>query len=157
MPIPIKVSKFLEKSGAKCELIEHRTVYTAYDKAATLKIAPKIVGKTLVLGLDKQLVVVLIPANKNLDKNRLRKAAKARKIEFVSERIIKNRIKGVRLGAIPPLGSIWKMSTFIDNSLLKNHKIIINAGCSNWSIKIRGATLKKLEPGLILGAFTKKR
>ena len=94
MAIPSKISKFLDKAGVKYEAIQHRTVYTAYDKAATLKVHLKTIGKTLLLFLDKNPAIVLIPANKNLDKSRLKKIAKAKKIDFLSERVIKNKLKG---------------------------------------------------------------
>jgi len=155
MPIPGKVIKFLEK--AKYQPIQHRTVYTAYDKAATLKVNLKTVGKTLLLSLDKNPAIVLIPANKHLDKNKLKKTAKAKKIDFLSERVIKNKLKGVKVGAVPPFGSLWKISTFADNSLLKTPKIYINSGDNGWSLKITGAAFKKLMPDLVCGNFSKPR
>mgnify|MGYP000630866591 CR=1 FL=1 len=157
MAIPAKVQKFLDGAKVKYEPVEHRTVYTAYDKAATLKVPQKIVGKTLVMKLDKELGLVLIPANKNLDKQKLKKLAKARKIDFASEKLIKNKLKGVKTGAIPPFGNLWKLPTFIDRSLLKAPKIFVNAGDYNWSIKIRGVVLKKVVPDLTSGSFGKTK
>jgi len=157
MPIAKKVINFLDRAGVKYEPVKHRTVYTAHDKAATLRANPKIIGKTLVLSLDKQLAVVLIPANRNLDKNKIKKAARAKKVDFVSERVIKNKIKGVKLGAIPPLGNLWKINTFVDSSLLRAPKIFVNAGDHEWSLKMSPATFKKLIPGLVSGNFSKPR
>ena len=155
--IPQKVTKFLETTKTRYEPIEHRTVYTAFDKAATLKVPAKIVGKTLILAIDKNLAVVLIPANKNLDKNKFKKTAKAKKIDFASEKLIKNRIKGAKVGAIPPFGNLWKLPTFIDKSLTILPKIIINSGDYNWSIKITPAALKKIIPDLTIGSFSQSR
>jgi Cys-tRNA(Pro) deacylase len=157
MPIPQKIIKFLEEAKVKYEPIEHRTVYTAFDKAATLKVKPKIVGKTLLVKLDKNPALVLIPANKNLDKEKLRKIAKAKTIDFIKEVWMKKNIKGIKVGAIPPLGNLFKLKTFIDNSSLKQPKIIINGGDYNWSIKISPASLKKLIPDLVIGNFSKTK
>jgi len=157
MAIPAKVQKFLDGAKIKYEPVEHRTVYTAYDKAATLRVPSKIVGKTLVMKLDKELGLVLIPANKNLDKQKLKKAAKAKKIDFASEKLIKNKLKGVKVGAIPPFGHLWKLPTFVDKSLLKAPKIFVNAGDYNWSIKIRGTALKKLLSDSTAGSFSKAK
>jgi len=172
MPIPKKIIKypsvakggdermfidFLEKNKVKYEPIKHRTVYTAFDKAATLKVPQKMVGKTLVIKLDKNPAVILISANKNLDKNKFKKIAKTKKVDFVSERIIKNKLKGVKVGAIPPFGNLWRLPTFIDKSLINQPKIIVNGGDYNWSIKISPANLKKLIPDLIIGSFSKSR
>jgi len=157
MPIPQKLIDFLEKNKVKYTLVKHRTVYTAYDKVATLKMKPNIIGKTLVLKIDKNLAAVLIPANKNLDKNKLKKVAKVKNLDFVSERIIKNKLKGVKVGAIPPFGNLWGLATFIDKSLINQPKIIVNGGDCNFSIKISPAALKKIIPDLIIGTFSKAK
>ena len=167
MSVPRKVINFLEKSKVKYELIEHKTVYTAFDKARTLKLKQNMVGKTLVLKTDRDLAVVLIPANKNLDKNKFKKLVNdwrkktgqkpVKVIDFASERLIKNKFKGIKLGAVPPFGNLFKLPTFINKSLLGLPNIIINSGDYNLSIKIKGDFLKKLVPDLITGSFVKAR
>jgi len=162
MPIPKKIINFFEKAKVKYELINHRIVYTAFDKAQTLKVPEKIIGKTLILKVNGELVIALIAANKNLDLQKFKKLAHPlcgypKKIEFVSEKLIKNKFKGVRVGAIPPFGNLWKLSTFVDRSLMIQPKIIINGGDYDWSIKINPATLKKLIPELKVGNFSKKK
>lgn len=157
MPIPKKVIQFLDKSKVKYEPIKHKTVYTAYDKAATLRVPQKMVGKTLVMRIDKDTALVLIPANKNLDKQKLRKITKAKKVDFIKEVWIKKNLKGVKVGAIPPFGNLWKLPTFVDRILLKAPKIFVNAGDYNSSIKISPATFKKLMPNLVINIFTKSK
>jgi Ala-tRNA(Pro) deacylase len=155
MPIPKRVLNFLEKTRVKHEVIEHRTVYTAFDKVQTLKVPGKIVGKTLVLKINGSLVLVSIPANKNLDKNKFKRIFKKKKIDFAKELLIKNRIKGVKVGAIPPFGNLWNLPTFVDKTLLKERKIIFNGGDYRSSIKIRPVDFKKLIPDLVIGSFSR--
>lgn len=155
--LPVKVKKLLDKARIKYEVLRHKTVYTAHDKAATLRVPEKIVGKTLVVKLDMGLALITIPANKNLDKNKLKKAAKSKRLDFVSERVIKNKLKGVKMGAVPPFGALWKLPTFVDIGLLNNTKIILNSGDNNCSIKITPAQYKKLVPDVLVGSFSKKR
>jgi len=157
MPIPKKIINFLKKNKIKYEPIEHRTVYTAYDKAATLKVPQKIIGKTLVVKLDKSPALVLISANKNLDKQKLKKVAKAKAINFLKEAWMKKNLEGVKTGAIPPFGNLWRLPTFIDKALLREQKIILNSGDYNFSIKISPANLKRLMPNLVVGNFSKPR
>jgi Ala-tRNA(Pro) deacylase len=169
MAVPKKIINFLQKNKIKYEILEHRTVYTAFDKAQTLKVKPQIVGKTLVLKIDGILAVVLVPANKNLDKEKFKKVAKVKKFEFVPEKIIKQKLKGVKVGAIPPFGNLWTpptrhppasrapLPTFVDRPLLNQPKIIVNGGDYNFSIKISGASLKKLVPDLVVGNFSKEK
>ena len=149
--------KFLDKNKAKYEVLKHRTVYTAFDKSATLKVKPQIIGKTLAMRLDKNPALVLIPANRNLDKQKLKKLTKAKSIDFIKEAWMKKNLKGIKMGAVPPFGSLWKMPTFIDRGLIQNPKIIVNSGDYNFSLKISPTVLKKTIPDLIIGNFSQTR
>ncbi|MDD3399450.1 MAG: YbaK/EbsC family protein [Candidatus Pacebacteria bacterium] len=156
MPISKRVLNFI--GDAKCDQIAHKTVFTAHDKAATLKIPEKTVGKTLVMKLDKELGLVLISANRNLDKDKLKKLAGAKKVDFATERLFKNRIKGIKAGAVPPLGGPWKLPVFADRAFLKNAKIVINSGDNKWSIRMTPAAYKKLlGESLAVGNISKSR
>jgi len=155
MAVPKKIINFLEKSKIKYEIIEHKTVYTAHDKAQTLRVPEKMVGKTLVLKMNGKLAIALIPANKNLDIKKIKNLAKAKKIELVSERLMKNKFKGVKIGAIPPFGILWRAPTFIDRSLTKEKEIILNSGDYNFSLKIKQREIKELD--FIIGDFSTKK
>jgi len=155
MALPQKIKKFLEKQKIKYEILEHRTVYTAFDKSQTLKVSPKIVVKTLILRKDKDLIFVLIPADRKLDLKKIRKLGK--KVKLVTERTIKNKIKGVKVGAIPPFGILWKAKTFADKILKKQKKIIVNGGNWQTSIKLSPKSLEKILPDLVWGNFSKRK
>jgi Ala-tRNA(Pro) deacylase len=144
MEIPKKIIKFLEKENIKYQIIKHKTVYTAFDKSATLKLPEKIIGKTLILKTNGKLAMALIPASKKLDLQKIKKLTKVKKVQLVSEKIIKNKLKGVKIGAVPPFGQLWNLPVFIDRSLLKEKEIILNSGNYNFSIKISPKELKKL-------------
>ena len=155
MAIPKKIINFLEKNKIRYQILEHKTVYTAFDKSQTLKTKPNVIGKTLVLKANKELIIVLIPANKNLDKQKVKKIInkKLKKegkkllktIDFASERLMKNKLKGVKIGAIPPFGNLFGFTDLINRSLLGQSKIIINSGDY------------KLMPDLLEGSFIKAK
>ena len=175
MAIAKKLIKFLGK--AKFKPIEHRIVYTAFDKSQTLKVPDKMVGKTLVIKMDpsplklrrasRDYAIVLIGANKILDKAKFKKVVNTwrkkigekpvKKIGFATEAWMKKNLKGVKVGAIPPFGDLWGLSTFVDKSFFKNKKIIISAGDYNFSIEISPTVCQKLIPNLVLGSFGKIR
>ncbi len=157
MEISQKIIKFLEKGKIKYQPIKHKTVYTAYDKAKTLKVLEKTIGKTLIVKLDKKPALILISANKNLEKEKLKKLAKVKKIDFLKENWMKKNLKGIKVGAISPFGNLWGLATFVDKTLFKESYIIVNGGNYNWSIKIKSSDFKKLMPDLIAGSFSKKK
>ncbi len=150
------VLTWLEKNNARYEAVGHRQVFTAQDKAATLKIHPKQVAKSVVLNLGpRNHFIVSVPANKNVDlkkiKEFLNKARKKNKekpitkINFTKELWLKKNLKKSEPGAILPLGSFYKLEHLLDNSLLKQKFLIINGGCTWQSLKMTPAQLIKLE------------
>lgn len=161
-----KLEKFLKEYKIRHDLILHKKVFTAFDKAATLRIRPKAVGKTLVIKADKDFIIILIPASKNLDKSKFKKVinsqmrknglAAVKNIDFTTERWIKKNLKGAKIGAIPPFGNLWKMQTFFDSSLLNEKSIFVSAGDYGASLKIPPEIFKKI-PNFNFGRFSKSR
>jgi len=165
MPIPKKVLNFLEKNKTAYKIVEHKKAYTAFNKAESLKIKPNLVAKTLVMKADRQIIVVSLPADKKLDEVKLKKAVNAarkkengkpvKKITFASQKTLKEKFKGIKLGVVPPFGNLFGYPTFINNSLLKNKEIIINSGDYKLSLKIKTSSLKKLIPCLVSARLSK--
>ena len=179
MPISQKLTKLLSK--VKYELVEHRTVYTAFDKAQTLKVPEKIVGKTLVVKINGDFALILISAHQILDKAKFKKTlnnwrkklgekpvreidastssastlSSCRRVDFATEDWMKKHLIGAKVGTVPPFGNLWQIATFVEKSLFENKKIIVNAGNYNISIEINPNLFKKLIPDLIIGNFGK--
>lgn len=177
MSILKNLEKLLKDAKAKYEIVKHKTVYTALDKAKTLKVKPKEVAKTLVLKLGSgkaaRYVLASIPADKNFDKEKFKKlfndwAKKAAKVEgkifqaikeidFAEEKWIKKNIFKTKAGgAVPPFGSLFKLPAFIDKPLLKVKKLVINAGGFEESIRMLSSQLEKADK-IIKGNFSKKK
>jgi len=167
MAIPKKLISYLEKNKVKHELIEHRPVFTAWDLVQTLHLKkPEEAVKTLILSADKDRVLVLLPPNKNLDKakfkdliNGLRKKQglkSVKKIDFVTEVWMKKNIKVGKLGAVPPFGKLLGLPIFVDNTVLKQGKVLVSGGDYNVSLKISTKDLVKLE-GPVRGSFSQKK
>lgn len=157
MAIPVKVINFLDKNKAKYDILEHKIVYTAYDKAQTLKVDERAVGKTIVVKIDEKkriYALVLIPANKNLDKQKFKKAAKSKKVDFAKELWMKKNLKGMKIGSVSPFGSLFKLQVFAEKALLKNKKIIVSSGDYVHSISLTPTVFKKINPDLVLGNFS---
>ena len=185
MAISKKIIKYLDDNKYKYEIIEHRTTYTAWDTAQTEKVKPQEVGKTLVLKVDNDWTVAVIPSNRNLDKKKLLKLVNAyrksafaptgakamadkkaskdkekkfkpyKKIEFAKEPWMKKNIPG-KLGATPPFAGILKSEIFVDKLVLKNKKIYLGSGEYDASIRVSASQyMKKENP--IIGSFSVKK
>ncbi|MFH1643236.1 MAG: YbaK/EbsC family protein [Patescibacteria group bacterium] len=162
---PKKIINFLEKNKIEYDLLDHRIVFTAYDKANTLRLPEKTIAKVLLMSIDREKIFALLASNKRLCKvkfkevindRRKKKGLKViKKIDFVKETWMKKNMLGIDLGALPPLGSLWKMETIADKSLMRQKEIVVSLGKYNFSVKVKTFDLKEKVPNLFIGDFSK--
>ena len=165
MAISKKIIQYLDDNKYKYEIVEHKTTYTAWDTAQTEKIKPTEVAKALVMKADSDYVLAMLPANRNLDKQKLLKTINAnrkkagaknyKKIDFAKEAWMKKSLPG-KVGATPPFGKIIKIDIFIDSLLAKNKKIYLGSGEYTNSIRVNTGQYLKIE-NPTKGVFSKKK
>jgi len=144
MPIPKRVEGYLKKANKKFDVLAHKTVYTAYDVAQTLKRKLHEVGKTLLVKADKTYVLVVVPASRRLDFDKLKKALKAQNVQLVSERAMTKLLK-VKAGVLTAFGKLHKLPTVVDKSLLKSKDIILQAGSFTDSVLMKAKDFVAVE------------
>ena len=127
MPIPKKVKSYLDKQGIDYEEIAHKTVYTAYDAAQTLKKELKEIAKNLLIKADNTYALVIVPADKKLDLNKIKKALSAKSVSIPKEKEM-IRILKIKPGAISSFGKLHKLETLIDKAMLNTKKAIFSTG-----------------------------
>jgi len=165
MAISKKILKYLDDNKYKYEIIEHKTTFTAWDTAQTEKIKPQEVAKALVMKTDNDYALALIPANRNLDKQKLLKiingarkkvgAKNYKKIDFAKEVWMKKNLTG-KVGATPPFRKILGIDIYIDNLLAKNKKIYLGTGEYIFSIRANTSQYLKIEQP-VKGVFSKSK
>ena len=159
--LPAKLVKYLEKAGVKHEVLEHRTVYTAYDAAATMKKKMNEIAKSLFIKADKDYYLVLLPADYNLDFKKLAKCISVqtkksvKTVKIPGEKIMENLLK-VKAGAMSAFGGIHKLPVVVDKGLVKIKKGIFSSGSHNYSIEMAVKDFVELEQA-VLGSFGVKK
>lgn len=150
-----KLLNYLDKVKVSYKTVKHKTVYTAYDVAQTLKAKLSEVAKTLVVKADKAYVLIVLPASHRLDLKKLKKILKAKKVEIAKEKVMSTVFK-IKPGAITPFGALYKVPVFVDKALLKAKKIIASAGTYEDSVIMTAKNFIKAVKGT-MGDFGKKR
>lgn len=162
MAISKQIASHLKKNKIKFEIVPHKTVYTAYDLAATLGENLDRIVKTLLLRIEFPKVtkkkpgyyVVALPASMQADFGKIKKQLGALKVELAPERVMKKL--GIEPGTLPPLGSLHKLELLLDKSLSRVQKILMRAGSLTESVRLNMRELHKIEKPII-GIFGKKK
>ena len=159
--IPAKLLKYLEKAGVKHEILEHKTVYTAFDAAATLKRRLDEVAKSLLVKAGKDYYMVILPADKNLDFDKLAKllsrttGKQIKTVKIPGEKAMQNALR-IKAGALSAFGSLYKIPVVLEKKLTKIKKAVFSAGSLNHSIEMAVKDFIDLEKA-ILGSFGVKK
>lgn len=143
-----KIKDYLEKSKVKFEELAHKTVYTAYDAAQTLKVKLQEIGKPLVVKADGRFMLVILPANRQLDIVKLKKELKVKKLEIVSEKVI-SKAFALKDEAIGAFGQLRQLPVYVDKNILKNKSIILATGDFGRSVKMAVKDFIKLEQAVV--------
>jgi prolyl-tRNA editing enzyme YbaK/EbsC (Cys-tRNA(Pro) deacylase) len=159
--LPQKLVKYLEKAGVKHSILEHKTVYTAYDTAATMGKKLNEVVKTLLVAADKDYYLAVLPADHNLDFKKLTAhiskvtGKKVKAVKIPGEEIMGKLLK-VKAGAMSAFGGLHKLPLVIEKNLLKTKNAVFASGSFNHSVEMAVKDFVKLE-NAALGSFGVKK
>jgi len=155
MSLSKKLLKHLDGKKVKYKVVPHKTVFTAYDLAQTLKEKLENVAKTLAVKADKDHLIVVLPGDRRLDLSKLQKFLKAKKVSIAKEGVMKTVFK-VKPGALTPFGALYKKTpVYVDKALTKAEKVLASAGSFEESLHMTVKDLLKATEGK-LGQFSEK-
>ena len=129
--MPVNALKsYLDEQKIKYITIKHSLAYTAQEIAAAAHIHGRELAKTLIVKLDGEMAMAVVPANFKLNLKQLQSASGAEKVELADEKEFQDRFPNCALGAMPPFGNLYNMVVYADRSLKDDERIAFNA-CSH--------------------------
>ena len=123
-----KLREYLENNHIFYEAIPHTQTFTAQKTAQTTRISGKEMAKTVIVRVDGQLGMVVLPANHRVNLERLKEATGALSVELAHEQDFEERFPECEIGAMPPFGNLYNMPVFVDEHLTRDEDIAFNAG-----------------------------
>jgi Cys-tRNA(Pro)/Cys-tRNA(Cys) deacylase len=110
----------------------------ALEAATALDLDPARVFKTLVVDIEGELVVCVVPAESQLDLRSLGKRAEMAPTQRAE------RVTGYVAGGISPLGQRKALPTLLDDTALEHESVFVSAGRRGLEIEIAPADLVAL-------------
>jgi len=139
-----KLKDYLDGNSIMYITLQHSPAYTAQQIAATSHISGKELAKTVIVKLDDNIAMAVLPASCQVDMDLLREAAGAKTVELATEQEFMNLFPECEIGAMPPFGNLYKMPVYIAASLTKDNEITFNAGTHSELIKMLYKDYQKL-------------
>lgn len=124
----LKLKQFLDAHHIQYTPIPHYAAFTAQEIAAAAHVRGREMVKTVMVKLDGELAMTVLPATKKLDLEAIKEVSGAAIVDLASEREFKDRFPDCEIGAMPPFGNLYGMPVYVDRMLLKDDQIAFNAG-----------------------------
>ncbi len=146
-----RVRAFLDLNEIKYVTVQHSAAYTAQEIAASAHIPGRELAKTVVVKIDDQLALVVVPASSRVLPVALERLVGSSSVRVAQEHEFANRFPDCELGAMPPFGNMYDMEVFVDPDLSKQEMIAFNAGTHTDLIVMRYADFERVvKPKVLL-------
>jgi len=122
---------------------------TAADAAAAIGVTVGQIVKSLVFGVDNEIVMALVSGSNQLDEKKLAAAAGGSKCLRVDADAVR-AATGYPIGGVPPFGLATQMRIFIDPDLLEYDEVWAAAGTWNDVFPIDPKLLQRAASGVVV-------
>ena len=123
-----KLKAFLDSLNVKYVSITHSLAFTGLEIAKSAHVPTKILAKTVILKIDGEPAMMVLPAAYQIDMENLSQALRGSSIELATEQEFFTLFPDCEVGAMPPFGNLYDMRVYVAERLPENEDIVFNAG-----------------------------
>jgi Cys-tRNA(Pro) deacylase len=121
---------------------------TATDAAAAIGVTVGQIVKSLVFGVDGEIVMALVSGSNQLDEKKLAAAAGGAKCARVDADVVRDAT-GYPIGGVPPFGHANQLRVFVDPDLLQYDEVWAAAGTWNDNFGAAPADIVRVAGGVV--------
>ncbi|HNT36146.1 MAG TPA: YbaK/EbsC family protein [bacterium] len=144
MPVQ-RVKDYLASQGIAFDSIVHERTYTAQETAAVTHVKGRELAKAVVLNVDGECLIAVIPASRRLSLRKTKELLGANSLRLADESEFSRLFPGCELGAIPPLGSLFGVKMLVDKTLREDEEIAFAAGTHTEIVRVKLSDFENLE------------
>lgn len=139
-PTVTQIIDVLKGHNVWYETFEHDSVRTSAEAAnirdgyTLAQGAKALVVRIKITNADKKFVMLVLPGDARFSSEKVCGIFHAKDVRFASVEEVLEITHGVQPGGVPPFGQLFNLEVLVDPSLLKNEKIVFNAGDKRFSV-----------------------
>jgi len=145
--------RFLVQRKAQYDLLLHPHTSSSRETAAAAHVPEDHIAKAVVVKDRADYAIVIIPADRCLQMDDLRKEL-GRDLQLATEEEIAQLFKDCEPGAVPPLGPAYGVETLLDEVLSNLDDVYFEAGDHEQLVHIRGEDFQDLLRGVRRGYYS---
>lgn len=134
--IPNQLKTYLDENDVRYVSIYHSPAFSAAEVATSTHVPASGFAKTLVVMIDGDPALVVVPANRRLPMHELRGLMEPAEVRLATEREMQAMFPDCELGAMPPFGNLYHLPVHVMPALTHEPNIAFNAGTHSEIIRI---------------------
>ena len=131
-----RLKQFLDSKNVRYVSLNHSMAFTALEIAKSAHLSSKEMAKTIILLIDDQPTMAVLPAAYKVDLEMLRDAFETNNVELASEQDFAKLFPDCEVGAMPPFGNLYAMDVYIAESITEHTYIAFSAGSHSEVIRM---------------------
>lgn len=139
-----KLRDFLDRQQVKYMVFSHTLAYTAQGVAAVSHVSGKELAKTVIIKLDGEFAMAVVPAARHVDLPLLKTVSGARTVELATEQEFKDKFPDCETGAMSPFGNLYGMPVYADERIAATKEITFNAGTHRDLVRMHWEDLERM-------------
>ncbi len=138
------VKNYLDEKQIRYVTIGHSPAFTAQEIAASAHIKGQELAKTVIVKLDGQMAMVVLPAPRKINLQLLKDVTGCDNVELADEQEFGDWFPNCEVGAMPPFGNLFDMDVYVAEALTEDEHIAFNAGSHTELIRMAYADYEQL-------------
>ncbi len=143
MSISNTVKSYLEGRSINYELVAHHHTQSSMESAGAAHIASDHLAKAVIVKEDESYMMVVVPSDYHVHLGKLHQLL-GFNVGLATEQELIALFPDCEGGAIPPLGTAYKLTTLVDSSLLNQPEIYFESGDHEHLVKVTGEQFSSL-------------
>ncbi len=135
---------YLDRECIRYTVISHSPAFTSQEIAAASHISGRELAKTVIVRIDGELAMAVLPASYRVDVELLGELSGAVRIEMAHEDDFRAVFPGCETGAMPPFGNLFDLPVHVADELTQDEYIAFNAGSHTELIQMRYRDFERL-------------
>jgi len=153
MAIARRLQWYLDAKGVRYDVLPHPHSSSSLETARQAHVPAECLAKAVLLEDERGYVMAIVPASRRIDLARLNQQLH-RELELAREREIATLFHDCDRGALPALGSPYRVPTVYDDALCTSPEVYFEAGDHEDVVHLRGGDFLRLLEGSLHGTFS---
>jgi len=143
MEIPKQLIECLKENKVSYEVLHHPEAVTAQRIAQAEHVKGRHHAKVVMVKSGDQHLMMVLPADHQIDLEKVQSAI-GHSVSLDQEQEFKSLFPDCAIGAMPPFGNLYGLTTYVDRDLTEQDYIVFEAGTHTDAIKISYRDYEKI-------------